>query len=70
MSYKAPSAPAPTKPQDPLINMAELQQATDLQKKQRGYMSTYLQGNKAQFNRLSSYLTGQTAKQTTLGSSI
>lgn len=49
MSYHAPKMPAPEKPQDPLINMGELQQATDLQTSQRGMISTYIAGmdNKA-----------------------
>lgn len=79
MSYKAPrinaAQYAPEKPQDPLINMAEMQQATDLQKNQRGMLSTYLQGRGgASRYRLSDYVQGATASSTssskTLGSSL
>lgn len=67
-TYKAPKIPEPEKPQDPVINMVELQQATDLQKNQRGMLSTYLQGSTQRRSSLSDYLSGQ--KQSTLGSSV
>ena len=69
MSYHAPKTPAPEKPLDPVINMAEMQQATDLQKNQRGMMSTYLQGGVTGRGRISDYLRGaDTARQAALGS--
>lgn len=77
MSYKTPKVPTPEKPLDPVINMAEMRQATDLQKNQRGFLSTYLQGAPSSKYRLSDYLEGSgrhaslaaTAQSKTLGDS-
>lgn len=53
----------PEKPKDPVINMRELAQATDLQANQQGYMSTYLAGA-TESAKLENYLSTQMVNYT------
>lgn len=47
MSYRAPKAPVPEKPSDPLINMGDITGALKQERQKKGYLSTFLSEKRA-----------------------